>query len=323
MEKTNVEILTEKEWSYHYRKLGLHELVAPITDMIVFHASKLVIEKQSVEMHFNEIRRTLLEGSPEARKAVQVKLLPRMLKSGVLNDIFIKARSSFFDPEDKFYSSANPVRALEVRLLMTKFFIFDPNCPVSTWHDCVDVETIAEALLSMETDVRMLAWHLICQNPKLTRPFSYDELLLAKVFIFANITEQQSGVRQRIATEFKAMMIRMRESYKLLVKNQNMQLLYELATSELFPEKTEKVNDEENICEVVLNNHMQFLKEIHDFLFDSLGSGSNFNRKLLSLYLIELLHDPGTVYNDGRKGKQCSLYSSKIKFQMLYTKRWE
>ncbi|KAE9550718.1 hypothetical protein FO519_006067 [Halicephalobus sp. NKZ332] len=300
MERTNVEFLNQDDWRYHYNKLGVHELVAPITDMIVFHASKLVIEKQSIEMHFNEIRRTLLEGSPETRKSVQTKLLPRMLKSGVLNDIFIKARSSFFDSDDRF-SSANPARSLEVRLLMTKFFVFDSNCPVSTWHDCVDIETMAEALLTVETDVKMLAWHLICQNPKLTRPFSYDELLLAKIFIFTNITEQQPGTRQRIATEFKGLMIRMRESYKLLTKNQNTQLLYELAASELFPEKTESVEESDDIGEVVLGNHIKFLKEVHDFLFDSLGPGSNFNRKLLSMYLIELLHDPGTVYNDGKQ----------------------
>ena len=212
----------------------------------------------------------------------------------------------FLDVHDEFYASADPVRAIEVVLSMTKFFIFNPTSTALSWHDCVDVQLLAEAIVVDDVEVRMLAWQLICQNPRLTRPFAYDELVLARLFITSNMTEQNPGIRQKMVAEFKILMQRMRESYKSLkrkVTPEIRDLFYELSTSELFPAKTEKITPESACNEILLQNHTQFLKFIHNFLFDSIGDDANFNRKLTALFLIETMHESEASYKNGAAGK--------------------
>ena len=55
--------------------------------MIVFHGIKLAGEDKGLGLHVNEMRRCLLEGNVEMRRAIQTKLLPKMFKSVELRNI--------------------------------------------------------------------------------------------------------------------------------------------------------------------------------------------------------------------------------------------
>uniref|UniRef100_A0A914Q3C4 DUF2428 domain-containing protein n=1 Tax=Panagrolaimus davidi TaxID=227884 RepID=A0A914Q3C4_9BILA len=302
MKHTRCDLIDEETWTRLYAKIGHPELTTAITDLIVFHGIKLANENKDIGIHFDEMRRCLLEGSIEQRRAIQTKLLPKMFKSVELRNVFNNESMTLLNVHDEFYTAANPIRAIEVVLSMTKFFIFNPTSTALSWHDCVDVQLLAEAIVVDDVEVRMLAWQLICQNPRLTRPFSFDELLLARLFITSNMTEQSPGIRQKIVAEFKILMQRMRESYKLLKKKstpENRDLFYELATSELFPAKTSEISADSECNTIILNNHKEFLKFIHEFIFDSIGEEANFNRKLLALFLIEMMHESEASYKNG------------------------
>uniref|UniRef100_A0A914YMD4 DUF2428 domain-containing protein n=1 Tax=Panagrolaimus superbus TaxID=310955 RepID=A0A914YMD4_9BILA len=302
MKHTRCDLIDEETWTRLYAKIGHPELTTAITDLIIFHGIKLANENNGLGLHFDEMRRCLLEGSVEQRRAIQTKLLPKMFKSVELRNVFNNESQNLLNVHDEFYASADPIRAIEVILSMTKFFIFNPTSTALSWHDCVDVQLLAEAIVVDDVEVRMLAWHLICQNPRLTRPFSYDELLLARLFIASNMTEQSPGIRQKIVAEFKILMQRMRESYKLLKKKltpENRDLFYELATSELFPTKTSDISSDDSCNTMILKNHKEFLRFIHDFIFDSIGEEANFNRKLLALFLIEIMHESEASYKNG------------------------
>ena len=123
-----------------------------------------------------------------------------------------------------------------------------------------------------------------------------------------------------MVAEFKILMQRMRDSYKLLKKKpspENRDLFYELATSQLFPSKTKDITPDDSCNMIILNNHKEFLKFVHDFLFDSIGEDANFNRKLIALFLIETMHDSKASYKNGAAGKIVLINF----FQKLKTKR--
>lgn len=109
MTRTDIELFDQDLWRKYYQKIGDHELITAvscfsfenfmiifqITDLIVFHASKIAKENGQIDLHFDEIRRALLSGTLEVRKAIQLKLLPRMFKSTILRTIFTTSRHIF------------------------------------------------------------------------------------------------------------------------------------------------------------------------------------------------------------------------------------
>uniref|UniRef100_A0A914QIA6 Uncharacterized protein n=1 Tax=Panagrolaimus davidi TaxID=227884 RepID=A0A914QIA6_9BILA len=81
MKHTRCDLIDEETWTRLYAKIGHPELTTAITDLIVFHGIKLANENKDIGIHFDEMRRCLLEGSIEQRRAIQTKLLPKMFKS--------------------------------------------------------------------------------------------------------------------------------------------------------------------------------------------------------------------------------------------------
>uniref|UniRef100_A0A7E4V2L7 DUF2428 domain-containing protein n=1 Tax=Panagrellus redivivus TaxID=6233 RepID=A0A7E4V2L7_PANRE len=300
MRYTDRELVGDHSWSTLYDKIGNSELTVALTDLIVFHGNKLASENKGLGVHFVEMRRILLNGTPESRRAVLTKVLPRMFKCVELRNVFNRDSAMLLNPYDEYYASADPLRVLEVVMSMAKFFVFDPTSTATAWSDLLEDTLLGEALICDDGEVSLLAWHLLCQNPRLTRPFGTDELAMAKIYLTSNMTEQNPGIRQRIVSEFRALMARMRESFKALKRvplPEQMDLYKELVVSKLVPPSEADADKPAN--QVLLEGQIAFLKFMHGFLFDNLKAGANFNRRLLALHLVEVLHESDAAYKNG------------------------
>lgn len=51
--------------------------------------------------------------------------------------------------------------------------------------------------------VRLTAWNLLCIHPRISTPYSLDDLTLMRIYLTTSATEQSPAIRQKMLAAFK------------------------------------------------------------------------------------------------------------------------
>ncbi|KAK6106084.1 hypothetical protein QQG55_22840 [Brugia pahangi] len=276
------EVLTDNFCKEIYSSLSNSTLVAVASELIAFDAVQNLDNSDRLQLHSHLLRASLQSPKKAICSAVQKRLLPEFSKNSVLLEWVLKELKIF--QADSVYGTVS----LETSLYIAKFCLFhqkrDGN--IQEWTSFIDESIVISALLNAIGQIRLMAWSLICDHPKLAASISSRQLLLCKCFLATNMTEQSPAVRLTILSGLKKILIRIRENGQNILKS----------------------GSDEN----ELNPYVNFICWLRDFCFQNLVQYANFNRRIMALQMLEYLFLENYLVNNN-KDMFFKFLSSKLK----------
>ncbi|CAG9535445.1 unnamed protein product [Cercopithifilaria johnstoni] len=265
-----------------YTSLSNPTLIAVVSELIAFDVVKNLDNLDRLQFHSNLLRASLQSPIKAVRSAVQKRLLPEFSKNSLLLDWVVK--------ELKIFQTGNICGRidLETSLYTAKFCLFHQkeNGNVLEWTSFIDENLVISALLNATTQIRLTAWSLICDHPKLAISISNRHLLLYKCFLATNMAEQSPAIRLIILYGLKKILIRIRESGQNILKNGS--------------------------DEGELKPHVDFICWLRDLCFQNLVKYANFSRRIMALQMLEYLFMENYLATDD-KDMFFKFLSSKLK----------
>ncbi|VDN17021.1 unnamed protein product [Gongylonema pulchrum] len=136
---------------------------------------------------------------PNPTLVVVLRLLPTIAKNPLLLDWTVNEFRKYLkvDVSDK--------ASIEAVLFIAKFCVFHQKANGSflDWTHFIDEQIVVVALLSADLQIRLMAWKLMCDHPKVTSPIPADHLTLCKCFLVSNMAEQSPSARSEILAGLK------------------------------------------------------------------------------------------------------------------------
>ncbi|EFO25013.2 hypothetical protein LOAG_03467 [Loa loa] len=274
--------LTENFCKELYTSLSNPTLSAVVSKLITFDVVRNFDSSDRLQLHGNLLRASLQSPVKAIRSAVQKRLLPEFSKNPLILDWIVEELKIF--QTDRVHD----VISLETSLYIANFCLFHQkgNGNLLEWTSFTDERVIISALLNATTQIRLMAWSLICNHPKLTASIPTRQLLLCKCFLATNMAEQSPAIRMTILSGLKKILIRIRENGQNILKNGNDE-------SELKP-------------------YVEFICWLHNLCFQNLVQYANFSRRIMALQMLEYLFLENYLANDS-KDMFFKFLSSKLK----------
>uniref|UniRef100_A0A1I8EV97 tRNA (32-2'-O)-methyltransferase regulator THADA n=1 Tax=Wuchereria bancrofti TaxID=6293 RepID=A0A1I8EV97_WUCBA len=253
------EVLTDDFCKEIYSSLSNSTLVTVVSELIAFDVVQNLDNSDRLQLHSHLLRASLQSPTKAICSAVQKRLLPEFSKNSLLLEWVLKELKIF--QADSVYGTVS----LETSLYIAKFCLFHQkgNGNVQEWTSFIDESVVISALLNATGQIRLMAWSLICDHPKLAASISSRQLLLYKCFLATNMTEQSPAVRLTILSDLKKILIRIRENGQNILKSGS---------------------DESE-----LNPYVNFICWLRDLCFQNLVQYANFNRRIMALQMLEYL----------------------------------
>ncbi|KAL3998204.1 hypothetical protein ACH3XW_14085 [Acanthocheilonema viteae] len=253
-----------------YTSLSNPTLVVVVSELIVFDIVKNLDNLDRLQLHSYLLCASLQSPIKAVRSAVQKRLLPEFSKNSLLLDWVIEELKTF--QSESVYDRIG----LETSLYIAKFCLFHQkgNGNVLEWTSFIDESLVISALLSASTQIRLMAWSLICDHPKMSTSISNHQLLFCECFLVTNMTEQSPTIRLVILSNLKKLLIRIRESGQNILKNGS---------------------DEDK-----LKPYVDFICWLRDLCFQNLMQHANFNRRIMALKMLEHLFLENYLANDNK-----------------------
>ncbi|VDN03690.1 unnamed protein product [Thelazia callipaeda] len=239
-----------------YALLSNPALVTVVCELITFDLVKNFDNIERRRFHQQLIRSALQSPIRTIRSTIQERLLYTFSRNILLSDWVVRELKQFLEECTK------DTVGLEVSLYIGKFCVSHQksNGNVLDWTSFINENVMVLGLLNANSEVRLMAWNLICYHPKPTASISSRHLSLCKIFLATNMAEQSPAVRLTILYGLKKLLIRIRESGQILLKNNS---------------------DSE------LDAHVDFICTLLDLCFKNLGKYANFSRRMMALKILE------------------------------------
>uniref|UniRef100_A0A0R3RPQ6 tRNA (32-2'-O)-methyltransferase regulator THADA n=1 Tax=Elaeophora elaphi TaxID=1147741 RepID=A0A0R3RPQ6_9BILA len=253
-----------------YTLLSNPTLVAVVSELIAFDVVKNFNNSDRLQLHSDLLHASLQSPMKAIRSAVQKRLLAEFSKNSLLLDWVVEELKTF--QAGNKYDRVD----LETSLYIAKFCLFHQkgNENVLEWTSFTDESLVISALLNATTQIRLMAWSLICDHPKLATSISSRQLLLCKCFLVTNMAEQSPAIRLVILSGLKKILIRIRESGQNILKNGS---------------------DEGEV-----KPYVNFICELRDLCFQNLVQYANFSRRIMALQMLEYLFLANYLANDDK-----------------------
>uniref|UniRef100_A0A915ACR8 DUF2428 domain-containing protein n=2 Tax=Parascaris univalens TaxID=6257 RepID=A0A915ACR8_PARUN len=286
-----------------YKSLSCATLAVAASHLIVYDLSRLFTDACRLSLHTSLLRNALCSPNQQLWAGAREKLIPILFKdkhlAGWLAEDFTATLSAsvcfaimlivipptviddkngeMFGIRSALCQGFSDDRTLDVMLFLSRLCIFHQTVTggYSTWDDFIDERYLIRALLHSHSQMRLSAWNLISDHPRLTVPIRRREVELMKAFMLTNMTEQCPAIRQKILTGLKKIFIRVRETSQMLLK---------------------AGNDEEDL----VNCYVNFVLWLRDLCFESLQKGSNFNRRIMALHIIDYIYQKPFLRADSK-----------------------
>ncbi|XP_072031670.1 tRNA (32-2'-O)-methyltransferase regulator THADA-like [Amphiura filiformis] len=163
------------------------------------------------------------------------------------------------------------------------------------WKGLVSFDVLEQALSHSNSQVQLNALGLLCDSNKTTEQFSADELRLLSSFLSLNMNNSSPSFRQQMSSHLKKMLIRLRESGRLLSK----QTSSSKRSSSGDSDDTNKVTSQ-------ITLYKNFVHWFSEFQFTNLEPGSSYPRRATALYILTMVVQ---IFNSPNKqGKQQTLF---------------
>ncbi|KAK0426031.1 hypothetical protein QR680_009511 [Steinernema hermaphroditum] len=279
------EVLSTGFLTQCYHLLANASLSTVISDLIVFD---LTVAHPGVRnaFHLDLIRQAIVSESSLLRSAANDRLLPILFKTPKLAAWFLIEAPSIVQFGEDISDTA-----LEARLSLARFCLFNQQSLGNrrVWSDFIAFDVVRKAVCHTNLQVRLCALNLICDHPKPSLPIAKADFLLYEAFIFFNLSEQSPAARQKILSNFKKILIRMRDSGQTLSKDPQ---------NEIF------------------KSYIRFIEKVHEFSFECLRSDANFNRRYFALCFISHLH-----CQDFLSSKEKNAFAEQLRLDQLLHKK--
>ncbi|XP_041351215.1 thyroid adenoma-associated protein homolog [Gigantopelta aegis] len=140
------------------------------------------------------------------------------------------------------------------------------------WYGLVRIDVLKFALTSVDDQVRLDAFALLCENNKTTEPISELEFDLVQYFLPFNLNNQSPAFRQHLLSYVQKLFHRLKESWQTLARHV-------------------KRGDETKCDEAATNMavYQDFLHWLKDLMFTSVHLGSAFPRRTTCLGVLLLM----------------------------------
>ncbi|MCP9260312.1 hypothetical protein DINM_003677 [Dirofilaria immitis] len=288
-----------------YTSLSNPTLVAVVSELIAFDIIKNFGKSDRLQLHSNLLRSSLQSPVKAIRIAVQDRLLPEFSKHSLLLNWIVEELKIF--QADCVHNTDS----LETLLYIAKFCLFHQkgNGNILEWISFIDESVVISALFNATTRIRLMAWSLICDHPKLTTSISSRQLLLCKSFIATNMAEQSPAVRLTILSGLKKYIYRRRTLYLTGTKfrsyltgytnkARNCTILKDLISIRI-RESGQNIMKNSNY-EDKLQPYVDFIYWLRDLCFQNLIQYANFSRRIMALQMLEHLFLDNYLVNDNK-----------------------
>ncbi|VDK55682.1 unnamed protein product [Anisakis simplex] len=275
-----------------------------ISDLIVYDLLKcLSKDSKRCELHSKLLTEVLCSSSEQVRMASRERLIPIMFKDSQLTK-WIITRFAVHLAED-----ISDDRRLDAVLSLSKYCIshqksFSNASEYCKWSDFIDEKRFAQALLHSQSFIRLSAWSLISEHPKLTLQIQEREVDFIKAFLLTNMAEQCPSTRQKILAGLRKVFIRLREISQSLMKQQQQQ---------------RKISNEhdttDSLSHTLLQCYTNFLIWLKDFCIECLDCGANFSRRIMALHILDYIFKQPFLRDQNK-----DLFFNSIKKQICLSK---
>ncbi|VDK54935.1 unnamed protein product [Anisakis simplex] len=288
-----------------YARIGNPTLTLAISDLIVYDLLKcLSKDSKRCELHSKLLTEVLCSSSEQVRMASRERLIPIMFKDSQLTK-WIITRFAVHLAED-----ISDDRRLDAVLSLSKYCIshqksFSNASEYCKWSDFIDEKRFAQALLHSQSFIRLSAWSLISEHPKLTLQIQEREVDFIKAFLLTNMAEQCPSTRQKILAGLRKVFIRLREISQSLMKQQQQQ------------RKTSNEHDTTDSLShhPLLKCYTNFLIWLKDFCIECLDCGANFSRRIMALHILDYIFKQPFLRDQNK-----DLFFNSIKRQLCLSK---
>ncbi|ESO99953.1 hypothetical protein LOTGIDRAFT_112768, partial [Lottia gigantea] len=151
----------------------------------------------------------------------------------------------------------------------------DQKSDEKMWCGVVHMDVLKYALCSLDEQIRLDAFSLMCENKKTSKPIKSLEFELVKLFIPNNLNNQAPSFRQHMTAYSKKFCNRINDSQNSLIRQM---------------EKSRKVEEKKQLQEELLK-YKNFLKWLQSCLFQCLYPGAAFAMRTSCLKLLRTLMD--------------------------------
>ncbi|XP_077286546.1 uncharacterized protein LOC143911527 [Arctopsyche grandis] len=160
---------------------------------------------------------------------------------------------------------------------------------------------VSDGLFNKSTDVRSQAFEIVCCSSKNTQVPTAKEFKIVESFLRSNINDDCTPFRQSVLNSFKLLMIRTRNSY-----------VHHIIHSSV--EETSKT----------FETFQDFCARIYNFLIRNLSTNGNYQRKITSLKIFEIILNYYSIKSDlnsCRKSKVNEMGCKVTKF-LIDSNKW-
>ncbi|KAG8237776.1 hypothetical protein J437_LFUL017092 [Ladona fulva] len=158
-------------------------------------------------------------------------------------------------------------------LPMLSLYKIGRKCDLLSWEE-MNRELICNCLHHLDEWIRIEAFSVVCASTKTTVPPTPEEIEMVCTFIEENVNGDNARVRQLMVMSFKNLLTRVRDSYNSSVENK------------------------ENTV-----NRKLIMHWIKMFIIDCSKPGSNYQRKITSLYLLRDIFELSREKNHPKRQK--------------------
>lgn len=181
----------------------------------------------------------------------------------------------------------------------------------SSWSQCITEDTMAAAIVHVESDVRLAAFRLLVENPRKTIPFNESDMEYIKTFLASNMTIQTPSARQQLIATYKFMCQRLGASSEVHLKTKQPT---ERESDSYSPESSSF--DHRGLAKWRLGNenlhpipesYIQFARWMAKLAFESLSPKANYYRRIMALMQIDVMFNKENFITDGK-----TLFANKL-----------
>ncbi|CAL2029866.1 unnamed protein product [Caenorhabditis brenneri] len=174
----------------------------------------------------------------------------------------------------------------------------------SSWSHCITEDTMAAAIVHVDSEVRLAAFKLVVENPRKTIPFTESDIEYIKTFLASNMTMQTASARQQLIAAFKFMCQRLGASSEAHMKTKQP---IERDSDSYSPESSSFDHrglakwrfGNENLHPVP-ESYIALARWMAKLAFESLSSEANFYRRIMALMQIDVLFNKESYICDGK-----------------------
>ncbi|KAJ1364439.1 hypothetical protein KIN20_024539 [Parelaphostrongylus tenuis] len=282
---TYIELIDEKLVEELYSFIGDPGLSVVISELLLMD----IVEFPGRWIIHNQLILSCLSNESIATStAIKDRLLPKLAKSKVLKNEFLPQLLDFMN------ENCMKVHCIEAILSVCRFLILShKKCDsYKYWSDYVPLRTMQYAVLHLDVQVRLSAWILLSEHPQRTHGFSSSDILLIRVFLISNMTEQSPAIRLKILAGLRKILSRIAESSEQILKG-----------------------NEEDLGQVAMYN--SFISFLLSLAFDSLSPGANFSRRIMALSIVQCL-----FVEESLVPHQKTLFFDQLNLSTMLTSKW-